>query len=133
MGSIHLTHRFRASIDRVWARIDDHVGMRDWTGAPVSVKGDGGVGTVRKIGRGLTFEETILEREPPKKLVYSITRGLPVDHRGEMTLTEAGSGTRLDWHIRMNSRVPLLAPTILAVLKPALTSGLAKLERLLDG
>ena len=131
MAELVLHHTFRAPIDRVWARIDDHAGMSAWIGAPVRVRGDGAVGTVRTIGAGFTFDETIVEREPPHRLVYRITRGVPVTHRGEIALTERSPGTtELRWTITMTSHVPLFVPVLVRVLRFSLTRALVKLAGL---
>ncbi len=134
MATIVLKKTFRASIERVWAHIDDHAGMRDWMGAAVKVRGDGGIGTVRTIGTLVTFDETVMEREPPRRMVYRITRGVPVTHRGEVKLTErSDGGTDLLWTISIESRIPLFARSIALVLEPTIARGLGKLATLLDG
>jgi uncharacterized protein YndB with AHSA1/START domain len=133
MAELVLHHTFRAPIDRVWARIDDHAGMSAWIGAPVRVRGDGAVGTVRTVGAGFTFDETIVEREPPHRLVYRITRGVPVTHRGEIALTERAPGTtELRWTIAMTSRIPFFVPVLVRVLRFSLTRALATLARLVE-
>jgi len=133
MPTLMLRRTFRAPIDRVWARIDDHAGMRDWLRVPVKVRGDGGVGTVRTVGALLTLDETIVEREPPHWMVYRITRGLPVTHRGEVRLTARDDGgTDLVWTISLESRIPLFARVVLLVLEPAIKRGLARLAALLE-
>ena len=133
MPTIVMKKSFRAPIERVWARIDDHAGMRDWLGAPVKVRGDGGIGTVRTIGSLVTFDETVVEREAPRRMVYRITRGVPVTHRGEVQLTERmAGGTDLLWTISIDSRIPLFARGILLVLEPTILRGLGRLASLLD-
>jgi len=133
MATIVLKKTYRAPIERVWARIDDHAGMRDWLGAPVKVRGDGGVGTVRTIGTLVTFDETVMEREPPHRMVYRITRGVPVTHRGEVKLSARDDGgTDLLWTISIESRIPLFARSIALVLEPTIARGLDKLATLLD-
>ena len=133
MATIVLKKTFRAPIERVWARIDDHVGMRDWLGATVKVRGDGGIGTVRTIGTLVTFDETVVEREPPRRVVYRITRGAPVIHRGEVKLSERDDGgTDLVWTISIESRIPLFARSIALVLERTIARGLGKLTSLLD-
>jgi len=133
MATIVLKKTYRAPIERVWARIDDHAGMRDWLGASVKVRGDGGVGTVRTIGTLVTFDETVVEREPPRRMVYRITRGVPVTHRGEVKLTERDDGgTDLLWTISIESRIPLCARSIALVLEPTIARGLGKLATILE-
>lgn len=133
MPTLVLHKTFSVPLEKVWARIDDHAGMRDWLRVPVKVRGDGGVGTVRTVGALLTLDETILEREPPRRMVYRITRGLPVTHRGEVCLAgREDGGTDLVWTISIDSRIPLLARVLVLVLRPALMRGFARLATLLE-
>lgn len=52
-----------------------------------------------RYGRRTTSVEEILEAEPPRRLVYTVVRGLPVkNYRAEVTMTPAPSGaTSIRW------------------------------------
>jgi hypothetical protein len=92
-----------------------------------------GVGAVRAVtAGGLTLEEEIIEFTPPSRMVYTIIKGLPVTHRGTLTLTEDGDDTLLEWRIRMTSRVPLLAPAVRLALSFGLDPALAYAKKTLE-
>jgi uncharacterized protein YndB with AHSA1/START domain len=136
LREITLRQSFAASPERVWSAITDHAGMSKWAGAEVLLVANGdanGVGAVRrmKIG-GLRIDEEVIYADAPRRLVYKIVRGLPVNfHRGEMILEPNGERTELTWRILMGSSVPGLVRTTGALLKPALSRGLRELAGLI--
>jgi hypothetical protein len=67
---------------------------------------------------------------PGELIEYRITKGSPLrDHVGIMRFSpRAGGGTRLDYRIRIASRIPGLSPLVTAVLTRNLTKGLASVE-----
>lgn|GEM_PF-2534641 len=141
LREITLRQTFVASPERVWSAITDHAGMSKWAGAEVFLVANGdanGVGAVRrmKVG-GLRIDEEVTYADAPRRLVYKIVRGLPVNfHRGEMILervhpTSGGEHTELTWRILMGSNVPGLVRTSGALLKPALARGLRELAGLI--
>lgn len=137
MGSyhVHWTATIRAPIEVVFERITDHESMRDWPGvADCRLIQEGaprnGVGAVRQVRvRGLTLNEAIVHYEPPVRYDYSIVKGLPVIHRGSVTLEEHGGATTLTWTIDMSSHVPLFARVVGWQLKAALPKVLAYFTR----
>ena len=110
--TIHEEARIAAPIEAVWERLTDHEGMSDWPGVgSCRLVRDGtprnGLGAVREIkARGLTLLEEIVVWQPPERFEYTITKGLPVDHRGIVQLARDGDATRVTWNIRMDSRWP---------------------------
>src|SRR5207244_3917205 len=90
MGKTHVEVRqlVRAPIELVFERITDHEDMRNWPGiaaCELVEVGDprNGLGAVRKIRTsGITLYEKVVQWEPPNRYDYTITKGLPVDHRG---------------------------------------------------
>jgi uncharacterized protein YndB with AHSA1/START domain len=96
----------RADPEIVWSLVTDANSYPRW--GPWS---DGGyrppsAGPSRKgsvqwfrYGRRATTVEEILEAEQPRRLVYTVIRGLPVrNYRAEITLTPAPSGgTSIRW------------------------------------
>lgn len=95
----------RASAEAVWSLIADADSYSRWgpwdasgyqaggTGAPTAA------GSVRwlRAGRRTTVEE-VVEIEEPKRLVYTVIKGIPVrNYRGEVTLAPTPSGTHVRW------------------------------------
>ena len=133
---IVMTHEFSASIDRVFAALDDHANMGKWLGTKIELiqpSTSGGVGAVRRLHLGLsTIDEEIVECLAPTHIVYRIVRGLfPLSyHRGEINLTALNaSRCSVVWQIELDSKVPLLASIVRVVLKAAIQAGLKRLDK----
>ena len=130
--------RIRRKREDVFAFFADHEGMSRWPGVKRCVlvrEGSprNGVGAVRAVSAGgLTLEEEIVEFTPPSRMAYTIIKGLPVRHRGTLTLTEDGDATLLEWRIRMTSRWPLLAPAVRLALALGLDPALAYAKKTLE-
>ena len=83
-----------------------------------------------KVGPGPPFEETVTEFEPPRRIVYKITKGSPLrGHVGVMTFAPEGAGTRFHYDIRLASPIPLVAPLVHASLTRSIKKSLDKVER----
>jgi uncharacterized protein YndB with AHSA1/START domain len=77
-----------------WSPLGSHAGERPGTdGTP-----DGLGGIARFVtGRNCVREE-IVEREPARRLSYTLLSGLPLrDYRAVVELEPAGTGTRIRW------------------------------------
>lgn len=107
MSQLHVEAERTASATpaAVWALISDADTYADWgpwdAGGYESGAGDGlrGPGAVRwfRAGRTKTIEK-VLEAEEPKRLVYTVIKGIPVrNYRAEVTLTPTDSGTHVRW------------------------------------
>ncbi|MBL7494634.1 SRPBCC family protein [Frankia sp. AgB1.9] len=97
-----------APADSVFALLADGGGWAAWAGPLVPRSrwyrtGDpapGGVGAIRELGlRPVLSREEILEYVPPRRIVYTIVSGIPVDgYRGTVDLDPLpGGGTRITW------------------------------------
>jgi uncharacterized protein YndB with AHSA1/START domain len=84
-----------------------------------------GLGSVRRIGPGkLAFDETIVAFERPHRIDYAITRGSPLkEHLGQIRFLKTPEGTRVDYSIQFESKIPLLGYLVAAVLKAAYLKG----------
>ena len=67
-----------------------------------------GLNSVREVKVGLVrLEETITRFEPPSLIEYRVTQGWPVkNHLGRLRFEELPGGTRLEYTIDFDSRVP---------------------------
>ncbi len=131
-------HAFAKPPERVFAYLAEHENLADVFGAKITRLRDGegernGVGSVRrlKVGPMPPFEETVTEFEPPRRIVYRITKGGPLrGHVGVMTFDPAeGGGTRFHYDIRIASAIPGLAPVVKASLTRSIERSLEKVER----
>lgn len=133
---IRLSHEFAASRERVFGALDDHANMGSWLGTPVSIikrMDDGGVGTIRRIDAGVVkFDEEIVERDVPSRIVYRIVAGLPflAHHRGEITIDSVGDNhSVVRWHVQLDLKLPGVSTLLGFALGHALKRGLARLDR----
>jgi uncharacterized protein YndB with AHSA1/START domain len=136
VGQITVVHDFAASAERVFEALADQERMGSWMGAQISVptRGkDGLVGTVRRIHLGPTsFDERIVECEPPRFIAYQIVTRVPLlqRHRGEMRLEPQGQGhTRLTWHIVLELKPAFVGALVLVPLELTVKRALARLAR----
>ncbi len=121
----------RAPLELVFERLSDHEAMGEWPGiTSVRLAREGtprnGLGAVRVVkASGLTLDEEVVRWDPPNGFDYQIIKGLPVDHLGRVALTAGEGATEIEWHIRIASRVPFLAPLLIARLRSGLPAALA--------
>jgi uncharacterized protein YndB with AHSA1/START domain len=95
-----------AAPDAVWALLADRSTWPSWS--PLgshAVERPGRDGTPDGLGGIARFvtgrhrvREEIVEREPARRLSYTLLSGLPLrDYRAVVELTPAGAGTRIRW------------------------------------
>jgi uncharacterized protein YndB with AHSA1/START domain len=114
MQKVEITHEFTLPVERVYAFLSEHENLGPLFGAKVTRVKDGdtsrnGAGSVRQLRVGLTpaFEETVTEAVPSERIAYRITKGSPLrDHRGVMTFSSTGTGSRLHYVIEFGSKLP---------------------------
>ncbi len=114
MQDIEIRAEIPASPAAVWKLVADHAGYASWAGfheVVVRHPGDpppNGLGAIRVLRRsGVAIEEEITAFEPPRRLEYVMTAGLPVrDYRAEVLLDASGRGTALVWRARFRPLVP---------------------------
>lgn len=138
LSHVHVTHDFRAPVERVFAYLAEHENLAALFGTRIERVCDGeternGVGSCRRLSFYglLPFEETVTSFAPNERIVYRITKGSPMrDHEGTMAFTSSGNGgTHLDYRIQFGSAVPGLAPVVARALHGNIARGLRKLDR----
>ncbi len=135
---VHIEHTFAKSPERIFDYMAEHENLSDVFGAEVERVRDGdgdernGVGSVRRLKAGPLppFEETVLEFDRPRRIVYAITKGSPLrDHLGVMTFAGASGGTAFVYDIRLGSGVPGLALLVRTSLTRSIRGSLSRIER----
>ncbi|HET7734415.1 MAG TPA: SRPBCC family protein [Nocardioidaceae bacterium] len=128
----------QASVDHVWDVLADHEGMSAWApGLKARLTNPGtseknGVGAVRKIGFGFAgpIKEEIVAFEPGKLLRYKALAGVPLkNYFGEVELTAVAGGTRIDYSVSVDERIPGLDRTMAKVISKTLLGALARRAR----
>jgi uncharacterized protein YndB with AHSA1/START domain len=126
-----------APIERVWRVVADHAGWRTWAGVQEVVlrqQGDpppNGLGAIRVLRRsGLAIEEEIVEFEPPRRMAYRVTAGIPArDCCAELVLEPSNGATRVHWRVRFRPLLPGSGALLRWWIRPRLQSALAGLAR----
>jgi uncharacterized protein YndB with AHSA1/START domain len=116
---------FAAPRDRVFAFFADHEKFgRIWGGRFKRVR-DGqdprdpnGLGSIREVSsKGMTFEETIVTYTPPSLIEYTVTKGGPIkNHLGHIEFREVQGGTKVEYTITFDPRIPLTGGILASVL-----------------
>jgi uncharacterized protein YndB with AHSA1/START domain len=133
--SVRFEQFFAAPRERVFAWFADHETFgRLWPGRTrrihesADASEPNGLGSVREVrAGGMAFEETITAFDPPSHIEYRITRGGPIkNHRGELRFTAVDGGTKLDYTIEFDPRVPLTGGLIASVLCTSFQRGIGR-------
>ena len=133
----------RAPREAVWAVLEDLPKWKYWGPWEMSaVESEGspdphGEGTIRvmrseerKMGSKPTLRERVNVFEPPVRFGYTVLSGMPVeDYQATITLTEAGEGTEIVWHIEFDGKVPGSGALIRSVLAPFVADTTVRLAR----
>ncbi len=114
-----------APVSRVWETLADHEGMSSW--GPIKVTLDkvgtpdrNGLGAVRRInapGPAPAILEEVTVFEPQQRLGYKALSGVPFrNYNGEITLTATEKGTRIEWALSIDQRIPGVEKAVTTVL-----------------
>ncbi len=137
---VRVVQEFTKPVDRVFEYLAEHENLQGLFG-PAKVKrlNDGtdgtrnGIGSARelKIGPLPSFVETVTAVVPNERIEYTITAGSsPIkDHYGTMLFSSTPSGgSKLEYTIAFNSKLPGMAGVIAGGLKKNLSDGLKKVD-----
>ena len=133
---VHVTHTFTSDPATVFEALSEHENLGRIFGAKITRLRDGetsrnGVGSARelKIGPTPAFVETVTAAEPNSLIEYKITKGSPLkNHHGIQKLTPTpDGGTKLDYTIAFDSKIPGLAGPVAKSITKTITAGLPKL------
>lgn len=118
MFRIRVEEFVESDIESVFEKLTDHENYKQFAGIERSVLLEegktekNGVGALREIeSNPFVLRERILEFERPTRMTYLIESTKPIGmrhHKGEITLTAEGSGTRVVWISEGHIRIPLL-------------------------
>lgn len=113
---LHMEQFFAAPREKVFAYFADHEKLgRIFGGRFTRIKDAGdrndpnGLGSVREIrNMGLRFEETVVAYDKPSVIEYTVSKGGPIkNHLGRMEFHSVDGGTKLNYTIRFEPRLPL--------------------------
>jgi uncharacterized protein YndB with AHSA1/START domain len=137
MQDIEIRAEIPAPPAKVFALLEDHAGYARWAGVKESVlrhPGDpppNGLGAIRVLRTGgIAIQEEVTAYEPPRRLEYALTAGLPVrEYVGAIDLAARGAGTELRWKVRFRPLVPGTGWLLRAATARTLRGIVAALER----
>ncbi|MAX56068.1 MAG: MxaD family protein [Alcanivoracaceae bacterium] len=138
MQRIEISKTFPFSVDKLFNFLSDHENL-ELIFAPAKIQrikegkdSPNGVGSTRnmKILIAPAFHETVTRVVPNELIEYTITKGSPLkNHKGVMRFSDTGTGgSRLDYTIEFEGKLPLIGPIIKAGLDQGIRRGLNKLK-----
>ena len=138
MQRIDISKTFPFSVDKLFDFLSDHENL-ELIFAPAKIQrikegkdSPNGVGSPRnmKILIAPAFHETVTRVVPNELIEYTITKGSPLkNHKGVMRFSDTGTGgSRLDYTIEFEGKLPLIGPIIKAGLDQGIRRGLNRLK-----
>ncbi|HEY8584758.1 MAG TPA: SRPBCC family protein [Capillimicrobium sp.] len=134
MQRVHVTQDFPQPLEELFAYLSEQENLEPLFGAKVRRLTDGtdgtrnGVGASRELRVGPTppFVETNVEVIPDELVRYRITKGgVLKDHEGVMRFSSApGGGSRLDYTITFDGKLPGIGPAVRLGLQRNITKAL---------
>jgi hypothetical protein len=130
---VQVTQDFPQPVEALFAHLSEHENLEPLFGARIRRLNDGsdgtrnGVGSARqlRVGPLPPFVETVTEVIPNELIRYRITRGgVLKDHEGVMRFTRQGSGSRLDYTIGFDGKLPGIGPVVKLVLTRSVSTAL---------
>jgi hypothetical protein len=133
MQRVHVVQDFSQPVDQLFAYLSEHENLEPLFGAKIRRLNDGtdgtrnGVGSARELRVGPTppFVETVVEVVPDELIRYRITKGgVLKDHEGVMRFSSTPTGSRLDYTIEFDGKLPGIGPLVRAGLERNVTKAL---------
>lgn len=142
--SVSFSERFDAAPAAVFPYFAEHETFGAMAGGPVMAKlkfirrvkdssdpkRPDGEGSVRRIGYGpIAFEETVRTSQPGKLIEYYISKGSPLkNHFGRIEFHAEGKGTRVDYVITFEPKVPGTGGVLKGVLKGMISPAFGRIR-----
>jgi hypothetical protein len=134
---ISVTMEFPQPVETIFAFLAKHENQAVILDMQVERLRDGeghpdGVGSMRRLRSSPlpAFEETVTVFELNKRIEYRITQGSPLrNHHGTLLFTPSGTGTRLDYTITFEPKIPLTGGLIRKTVEASLRKGLELLAK----
>jgi uncharacterized protein YndB with AHSA1/START domain len=132
---VHVTQEFPQPVEDVFAYLSEEKNLEALFGAKIKHLSDGSDGTRHgtgasrelRVGPLPGFVETNTEVIPNELIRYRITQGgILKNHEGVMRFSRQGSGSRLDYTIDFDGKLPGVGAAVKQLLTRNITSGLQK-------
>ena len=138
MQRVHVVQDFPQPVEALFAHLSEQENLESLFGAKIKRLSDGndgtrnGVGASRelKVGPLPGFVETNTEVIPNELIRYRITKGgILKDHEGVMRFSSQGTGSRLDYTIDFDGKVPGTGAVVKKMLEKNIKAGLEQFAR----
>ncbi len=135
MQRVSVSQEFPQPVQDVFAYLSEQENLEPLFGAKIKRLSDGSDGTRNgtgasrelRVGPLPGFVETNIEVVPNELIRYRITRGgILKDHEGVMRFSAQGSGSRLDYTIDFDGKLPGLGAVVKRMLTRNITRALQK-------
>ena len=135
MQRVHVTQDFPQPVSEVFDHLSEQENLESLFGAKIKRLSDGSDGTRNgagasrelRVGPLPGFVETNVEVIPNELVRYRITKGgVLKDHEGVMRFSPNGSGSRVDYTIVFDGKLPGIGPLVKAMLTRNISAGLRK-------
>jgi uncharacterized protein YndB with AHSA1/START domain len=135
MHVVHVVQNFQQPVEEVFAYLSEQENLEPLFGAKIKRLTDGtdgtrnGTGASRelRVGPLPPFVETNVEVIPNKLIRYRITKGGVLrNHEGVMRFSRQDAGSRLDYTISFDGKLPGIGPVVEVVLTRSITTGLRR-------
>ncbi len=136
---VKINSTFNAPVEKIFELLNDHDTFGKITEANISriveskdPENINGVGSVRKITIGFSFEETIVKSEKNKLIDYTITKGMHFfsSHYGSMVFSSLNDKqSELNYTISIGIKFPILSKMIIDIIGRSLRKKLIKLNK----
>jgi hypothetical protein len=138
MNRVHVIENFPQPVDELFAYLSEQENLGPLFGANVRRLTDGddgtrnGVGASRELRVGPLpgFVETNVEVVPDELIRYRITKGgVLKNHEGVMRFSPEGTGSRLDYTVDFDGKLPGIGTVVQAILARSITNALRRYAR----
>jgi hypothetical protein len=135
MHRVHVVQEFPQPVEELFAYLSEQENLEPLFGAKIKRLSDGtdgtrnGAGASRelKVGPLPGFVETNTEVIPNELVRYRITKGgILKNHEGVMRFSPNGTGSRLDYTIEFDGKLPGIGTAVQRMLTKNVTAGLRK-------
>lgn len=135
MQRVHVTQDFPQPVEELFAYLSEQENLEPLFGAKIKRLSDGSDGTRNgagasrelRVGPLPGFVETNTEVIPNELIRYRITKGgVLKDHEGVMRFSSQGTGSRLDYTIEFDGKLPGVGPAVQKMLTKNISTALRK-------
>ncbi|HSO98360.1 MAG TPA: SRPBCC family protein [Solirubrobacteraceae bacterium] len=136
MQRVHVVQDFPQPVEEIFGYLSEHENLGPLFGAKIKRLNDGtdgtrnGTGGARqlRVGPLPSFVETNVEVIPNELIRYRITQGgILKDHEGVMRFSRQGGGSRVDYTINFEGKLPGIGPAVKSILTRGISKGLSQL------